>query len=62
MLSNHKNINIDNELIPTSDENIEEIVKHSWSVNLNHQFPEKVKPFQTPRLKQAIEFIPLTLR
>ena len=53
---------IDNELIPTSDDNIDEIVKHSWSVSLNHQFPEKVKPFQTPRLKQAIEFIPLTLR
>lgn len=54
--------NEENGLIPAADENIEDFIKYCWSVNLNHQFPEKIKPFQTPRLKQALEFVPLTLR
>ena len=39
-----------------------EMFCYSWKVKLNHQFPEKLNPFQMPRLKQAIEFIPLTMR
>lgn len=34
----------------------------SWSVKLNHEFNEKLKPFTMPKLKQAIAFIPLSFR
>lgn len=33
-----------------------------WSVQLNHEFKEKLQPFVMPRLKQAIAFLPLSLR
>lgn len=33
-----------------------------WSVKLNHEFNEKLLPFVMPRIKQAIAFIPLSLR
>ena len=41
---------------------LEDFLKYCWSVELNHEFPEKPFPFSMPRIKQAIEFIPLTLR
>lgn len=44
------------------DENFTEIINNAWSVKLNHEFPAKVYPFQQPRFKQAIEFVPLTFR
>jgi hypothetical protein len=48
--------------LPTSNDDIKDLLDYCWSVKLNHEFPEKVNPFQMPRFKQAIEFIPLTLR
>jgi len=41
------------------DNSIEDIC---WSVQLNHEFKEKLLPFTMPKLKQAIAFLPLSLR
>jgi non-lysosomal glucosylceramidase len=40
----------------------EQELKYSWSIRLDHKFNEKLVPFQMPRLRQALAFIPLTLR
>lgn len=40
----------------------EQELKYAWSVRLDHEFNEKLVPFQMPRLKQALAFIPLTMR
>ena len=36
--------------------------ENSWSIKLNHEFKVKMKPFETPRFKQALLFVPFTLR
>lgn len=36
--------------------------EYCWSVKLNHKFTEKVKPFTAPRIRQALEFLPLSIR
>ncbi len=41
------------------DSSLEE---YCWSIPLNHEFKEKLLPFVMPRIKQAIAFLPLSLR
>ena len=36
--------------------------ENSLSLSLNHKFPEKIQPFQLPRLSQIFEVLPLGLR
>lgn len=38
------------------------VIDYSWSVKLDHSFKENMKPFTMPRIKQAIEFLPLSIR
>jgi hypothetical protein len=40
----------------------EDFEQNSFSVSLNHKFPEKIQPFQLPRLSQLFEVLPLGIR
>jgi hypothetical protein len=40
----------------------EDIQEYCWKVSLGHEFKEKLVPFVTPRLKQILGFIGLSLR
>lgn len=36
---------------------------NSWSISsLSHKFPEKIRPFQMPRISQIFDVLPLGLR
>ena len=39
-----------------------QVQDYCWTLSLGHQFNEKFDPFVTPRFKQALSFIGLTLR
>ena len=39
-----------------------DVKEFCWRVQLDHEFKEKLTPFTVPRLKQAIQFIGLSLR
>ena len=45
-----------------TDKETDDYPNSSWSVKLDHKFPEKIRPFQMPRLKQVIEVLPLGIR
>lgn len=36
--------------------------EYCWSINLDREFTEKLKPFKLPRLKQALSFLGLSIR
>ena len=38
------------------------IEDYCWSIPLNHEFKQALQPFVLPRIKQAIAFLPLSLR
>ena len=38
------------------------LIDYSWSINFNHEFKHKPKPFTRPRFGQAISFISAGLR
>ena len=40
----------------------EDFEQNSFSLSLNHKFPEKIQPFQLPRLSQIFEVLPLGIR
>ncbi len=40
----------------------QEIEKYCWSVDLDHEYKEKLSAFIVPRFKQALEFVGLSLR
>ena len=38
------------------------LIEYTWSINFNHKFKYKPKPFQRPRIKQLYGFIGTGLR
>jgi hypothetical protein len=40
----------------------ESLKQYCWSVGFDKEFEDGMKPFAMPRLKQALSFVPLSIR